>query len=229
MLDSGDGYTYDIGSREDKLGTQSLVRECRCSMMPALPCRTYFFYEKAMSVAYVRSMLNEDLGVHSSCRDMYGYQVRATETWLKTTTSTISRQQEYVATSQSIACYILQASKPPLCRLGWPDSGCSLERRSMAAAPAIMASTWASNLRHCIPPTYANPLHAVHLLTSHCNARSALHIRLISPAGVRKAGRHLAHSCTTSNPQHDLSRHVCSATRSHKTLNCLITEICKRG
>jgi hypothetical protein len=109
-----------------------------------------------------------------------------------------------------------------------PDSGCSLARPSMAAAPTIMASTWASNLRHCTPPTYANSLHAVHLLTSHYKARSALHTMLISPAGVSKADRHLAHSCTTSILHHDLSTHVCSATCSHKTLNCLITEICKK-
>jgi N6-adenosine-specific RNA methylase IME4 len=86
--------------------------------MPALVCRIYFFYEKAMSVAYVRQMLNEDLGIQSNCSDMYGYQVQATETWLKTTTTTTttsSRQQEYVAASQSIACYISHGSRPPLC------------------------------------------------------------------------------------------------------------------
>lgn len=48
------------------------------------------------------------------------------------------------------------------------------------------------------PHVYAGSLHVVHLLTSHYNARSALHTRLISPAGVSKAGRHLARSCTTS-------------------------------
>ena len=164
---------------------------------------------------------------------MYGRQLQATETWSKTTTITSSsRQQGYVATSQSIAyqgnIFLMVRHRH------------SAHVEGLTVVAALHYVRWPQHQRSWLPHgrqisvtafhphMYADSLHAVHLLTSHYNARSALHTRLISPAGVSKAGRHLAHSCTTSIAHHDLSRHVFSATRSHKTLNHLITQIYKK-